>query len=59
LTAADLKISARAPKARSAKASAPAKYRGPNGKTWSGGQGRKPGWVTQALADGKPLSYLE
>ena len=26
------------------------KYRGPNGETWSGGRGRKPGWV-QAILD--------
>lgn len=31
------------------------KYRGPNGETWSGGRGRKPGWVTQALKDGRSL----
>jgi DNA-binding protein H-NS len=31
------------------------KYRGPNGETWSGGRGRKPGWVTQALKEGKNL----
>lgn len=32
-----------------------AKYRGPNGETWSGGRGRKPRWVTEALAQGKKL----
>lgn len=26
------------------------KYRGPNGETWGGGRGRKPGWV-QAIVD--------
>ena len=31
------------------------KYRGPNGETWSGGRGRKPRWVTEALAKGKKL----
>jgi DNA-binding protein H-NS len=31
------------------------KYRGPNGETWSGGRGRKPQWVTQALKDGRKL----
>lgn len=32
-----------------------ARYRGPNGQTWSGGRGRKPKWVTDALAKGKKL----
>ena len=32
-----------------------AKYRGPNGETWSGGRGRKPQWVVNALAAGKSL----
>ena len=59
LTAADLKLSSRGPKARSIKSSAPAKYRGPNGETWSGGRGRKPGWVNEALASGKSLSDFE
>ena len=31
------------------------KYRGPNGETWSGGRGRKPQWVTQALQQGRDL----
>ena len=31
------------------------KYRGPNGETWGGGRGRKPRWVTEALAKGKKL----
>ncbi|TFZ03843.1 H-NS histone family protein [Ramlibacter humi] len=38
-----------------AKSTAPAKYRGPNGETWSGGRGRKPRWVVQALAEGRKL----
>ena len=29
------------------------KYRGPNGETWSGGRGRKPGWVREAIKDGR------
>lgn len=37
---------------------AAAKYRGPNGETWSGGRGRKPKWVTEALAAGKRLEDL-
>ncbi len=35
-----------------------AKYRGPNGETWSGGRGRKPRWVTEALAAGKKLEQF-
>lgn len=32
-------------------------YRGPNGETWvAGSRGRKPGWLTTALASGKQLS---
>lgn len=31
------------------------KYRGPEGQTWSGGRGRKPQWVVDALAKGKKL----
>lgn len=34
---------------------APVKYRGPNGETWSGGRGRKPQWVTEALRQGRNL----
>ncbi|MCG2592032.1 H-NS histone family protein [Ramlibacter sp. XY19] len=39
------------------KSAAPAaiRYRGPNGETWSGGRGRKPRWVVDALASGKKL----
>ena len=36
-------------------AKSPIKYRGPNGETWSGGRGRKPQWVTQALQQGRDL----
>lgn len=32
-------------------------YRGPNGEKWMGGsRGRKPGWLTAALAKGQQLS---
>ena len=31
------------------------RYRGPNGEIWSGGRGRKPNWVSEALAKGKKL----
>src|SRR3974377_955033 len=40
---------------RSGSAKAVVKYRGPNGETWSGGRGRKPRWVTEALAKGKKI----
>ena len=64
LTAADLKLSDRAPKGAKAsqktkKEPAAAKYQGPDGQTWSGGRGRKPGWVKEALAAGKSLSDFE
>ena len=39
----------------SAKKTGTVKYRGPNGETWSGGRGRKPQWVVNALASGKSL----
>ena len=42
-------------KAPSTKAAPVVKYRGPNGQTWSGGRGRKPQWVVDALAKGKKL----
>lgn len=32
-----------------------AKYRSETGETWSGGRGRKPRWVVEALAAGKSL----
>lgn len=42
-------------KAAAERSSAPAKYRGPNGETWSGGRGRKPQWVVDALKKGEDL----
>ena len=62
LTASDLKLAGRAPGRRPAATTAgrtAAKYRGPTGETWSGGRGRKPRWVTEALAAGKSLSEFE
>ncbi|NUO73154.1 MAG: H-NS histone family protein [Frateuria sp.] len=66
LTAEDLGLSVsssgrtRAPRrSSSAKAATPAKYRGPNGETWSGGRGRKPQWVVEALANGRKLEDFE
>nr|WP_227494488.1 H-NS histone family protein [Ramlibacter pallidus] len=61
LTAADLGFARSGPgmaqRAKPGKsvAKAPVKYRGPNGETWSGGRGRKPQWVTQALKEGRSL----
>lgn len=36
-----------------------ARYFGPEGQTWSGGRGRKPRWITDALAEGKTLADFE
>ena len=61
LSASDLKLGGRTGK-RSAVVAAPkaaAKYRSPTGETWSGGRGRKPRWITEALAAGKSLSDFE
>ena len=58
LTAADLGLAKNTggPGMSRPKAAKPAiKYRGPNGETWSGGRGRKPQWVVQALKDGRDL----
>ena len=38
-----------------AKGKSAVKYRGPNGETWSGGRGRKPRWVQEALQAGKKI----
>jgi len=62
ITASDLKLTGRATGRRTgavAAARGAAKYRGPTGETWSGGRGRKPRWVTEALAAGKSLSDFE
>lgn len=61
LTAGDLKLGGRAAK-RSTGVVAPksaAKYRSPTGETWSGGRGRKPRWIAEALAAGKSLTEFE
>lgn len=61
LTAEDLGLARGGPgrgaKARTAPAAA--RYRGPNGETWSGGRGRKPQWVTEALKQGRKLEEFE
>ncbi|RYF60323.1 MAG: H-NS histone family protein [Comamonadaceae bacterium] len=65
LSAGDLKLNGRGPSLGKRIAStggatkAAPKYRGPSGETWSGGRGRKPRWVTEALAAGKSLSEFE
>jgi DNA-binding protein H-NS len=63
LTASDLKLTGRVGAVKRAAGASPAKaaakYRGPTGETWSGGRGRKPRWVTEALAAGKSLSDYE
>ncbi len=43
--------------AKRGKAKSPAKYRNPANpdQTWSG-RGRKPGWITEAEAAGRPIS---
>ena len=57
LTAQDLGLGPSGPGRASRSKSSPAivKYRGPNGETWSGGRGRKPQWVAQALKEGRSL----
>ena len=68
ITASDLGIAgakrARAPRAGKPSANRstserPVKYRGPNGQGWAGGRGRKPRWLTEALATGKKLEDFE
>jgi len=57
LTAVDLGLARNTagPGGRQKPAKSAPKYRGPNGETWSGGRGRKPQWVVQALKDGRNL----
>ena len=63
LTAQDLGFSGGSGATRRKRSTSPAtkaaaKYRGPNGETWSGGRGRKPRWVTEVLAAGKKLEQF-
>jgi DNA-binding protein H-NS len=37
---------------KAAKAKSEPKFRGPDGQTWSGGRGRKPGWVMEIISSG-------
>ena len=57
LTAEDLGLAGGRKKrsTRTAPAKPVRRYRGPNGEIWSGGRGRKPNWVSEALAKGKKL----
>jgi DNA-binding protein H-NS len=59
ITAADLGLASKNTggpgTARAKPAKSAVKYRGPNGEPWSGGRGRKPQWVVQALKDGRSL----
>jgi DNA-binding protein H-NS len=48
--AAPMSMGEKIAKASKSKEPAEVKYRGPNGETWGGGRGRKPGWV-QAIVD--------
>jgi DNA-binding protein H-NS len=61
LTASELKLTGRSGRKGAAVAApkAAAKYRSPTGETWSGGRGRKPRWITEALAAGKSLKEFE
>lgn len=65
ITASDLRLTARGASGAgkrgvsAAPAKGVAKYRSPTGETWSGGRGRKPRWVTEALAAGKSLEEFE
>jgi len=66
ITATDLRLNTRAAGGKRSVSAAPgkaaaaaAKYRSPTGETWSGGRGRKPRWVVEALAAGKSLEEFE
>jgi len=59
LTAADLKLTGRGKRSTPVAGKSAPKYRSPTGETWSGGRGRKPRWVTEALAAGKSMSDFE
>lgn len=55
ITATELKLTA--PKGgKISRVAVVPKYRNANGETWSGGRGRKPRWVVDALAAGKSLA---
>lgn len=55
LTPHDIGFTGNSRKRNSAAAPKTAKYRGPNGEMWSGGRGRKPKWVQEALKAGKKI----
>jgi DNA-binding protein H-NS len=59
ISAKELGFTGKPPSSRRRNAAAPTgpTYRGPNGETWVGGtRGRKPSWLSEALAQGKTLS---
>ena len=55
LTAQDLGFGVSGRTRKAAPAAKTVKYRSPNGETWSGGRGRKPAWVVEALKAGKNI----
>jgi len=55
LTPRDIGLAANTRKRSSGATAKTVKYRGPNGETWSGGRGRKPKWVKDALKAGKKI----
>lgn len=64
LTASDLRLASgskggQETRASKSKEKTAPRYRSPSGETWSGGRGRKPGWITAALAEGKDLAEFE
>jgi len=64
LTASDLRLTSsikggQRTRATKAKEKTAPRYRSPSGETWSGGRGRKPGWINAALAEGKDLADFE
>jgi DNA-binding protein H-NS len=55
LTLQDIGGASSSRKRNSTRTSKNVKYRGPNGETWSGGRGRRPRWVQEALKKGKKI----
>lgn len=58
LTAADLGLTSSGRASKPAKPGKVVKYRDAQGNTWSGGRGRKPQWVLDALAAGKDMGQF-
>lgn len=55
LTATDLGFGGSRRASRGPRSGAAVKYRNAKGETWSGGRGRKPKWVSEALARGEDI----